>query len=171
MLGRPGTLINCIERYLRIIASGKMKIESVDFFYLSIPEVLDIGDGSQDVLLVRLQAGYHVGWGECEAALLVSTASLVCPMSHSACKPIQDSVLGQRLDGTGDIVRIGNLVRENSSLDLLQTDHMLSGIDIACGTCSDIGCRPRSINCLGISTRIPKRLTSQFFSVIHRNRP
>ena len=49
MLGRPGTLINCIERYLRIIASGKMKIESVDFFYLSIPEVLDIGDGSQDV--------------------------------------------------------------------------------------------------------------------------
>ena len=75
MLGRPGTLINCIERYLRIIASGKMKIESVDFFYLSIPEVLDIGDGSQDVLLVRLQAGYHVGWGECEAALLVSTAS------------------------------------------------------------------------------------------------
>merc|ERR1711964_352984 len=43
---------------------------------------------------------------------------------------IQDSVLGQRLDGTGDIVRIGNLVRENS-LDLLQTGHTLSGIDIA----------------------------------------
>ena len=130
MLGRPGTLINCIERYLRIIASGKMKIESVDFFYLSIPEVLDIGDGSQDVLLVRLQAGYHVGWGECEAARLVSIASLVCPMSHSACKPIQDSVLGQKLDNADDIVRIGNLVRENG-LDLLQTDHTLSGIDIA----------------------------------------
>ena len=112
------------------MASGKMKIESVDFFYLSMPEVLDIGDGSQDALLVRLQAGNHVGWGECEAAPLVSIASLVCPMSHSACKPIQDSVLGQRLDGTGDIVRIGNLVRENS-LDLLQTDHTLSGIDIA----------------------------------------
>ena len=30
-----------------------MKIESVDFFYLSMPEVLDIGDGSQDALLVR----------------------------------------------------------------------------------------------------------------------
>ena len=112
------------------MASGKMKIESVDFFYLSMPEVLDIGDGSQDALLVRLQAGNHVGWGECEAAPLVSIASLACPMSHSACKPIQDSVLGQRLDGTGDIVRIGNLVRENS-LDLLQTDHTLSGIDIA----------------------------------------
>ena len=107
-----------------------MKIESVDFFYLSMPEVLDIGDGSQDALLVRLQAGNHVGWGECEAAPLVSIASLVCPMSHSACKPIQDSVLGQRLDNADDIVRIGNLVRENG-LDLLQTDHTLSGIDIA----------------------------------------
>lgn len=34
-----------------------MKIESVDLFYLSMPEVLDIGDGSQDALLVRVAAG------------------------------------------------------------------------------------------------------------------
>ena len=71
-----------------------MKIESVDFFYLSMPQVLDIGDGSQDALLVRVRGqGGHVGWGECEASPLVSIASLVCPMSHSACKPVQDSVL------------------------------------------------------------------------------
>ena len=95
-----------------------------------MPEVLDIGDGSQDALLVRLQAGGYVGWGECEAAPLVSIASLICPMSHSACKPVQDSVLGQRLESADDIARIGNLVRQNS-LDLLQTDHTLSGIDIA----------------------------------------
>ena len=107
-----------------------MRIESVDFFYLSMPNVLDIGDGSQDALLVRLKAGGYTGWGECEAAPLVSIASLVCPMSHSACKPIQDSVLGQRLENVDDISRIGNLVRQHS-LDLLQTDHTLSGIDIA----------------------------------------
>ncbi len=107
-----------------------MQIEAVDFFYLSMPEVLDIGDGSQDALVVRVQAGPYVGWGECEAAPLVSIASLVCPMSHSACKPVRDSVLGQRLDSTADISRIGDLVRENS-LDLLQTDHTLSGIDMA----------------------------------------
>jgi L-alanine-DL-glutamate epimerase-like enolase superfamily enzyme len=77
-----------------------------------------------------LQAGPHVGWGECEASPLVSIASLICPMSHSACKPVRDSVLGQRLDDVADITRIGNLVRENS-LDLLQADHTLSGIDIA----------------------------------------
>ena len=107
-----------------------MRIEAVDFYYLSMPEILDIGDGSQDLLLVRLQAGPHVGWGECEASPLVSIASLVCPMSHSACKPVRDSMLGQTLDDVADIDRIGDLVRANS-LDLLQANHTLSGIDIA----------------------------------------
>jgi len=107
-----------------------MQIEAIDFYYLSMPQVLDIGDGSQDALLVRVQAGEYVGWGECEAAPLVSIASLVCPMSHSACKPVQASVLGQELNDITDIDRIGNLVRENS-MDLLQTDHTLSGIDMA----------------------------------------
>lgn len=107
-----------------------MQIESVDFFYLSMPTVLDIGDGSQDALLVRVQAGPYVGWGECEAAPLVSIASLICPMSHSACKPVIASVLGQRIDDVADIARIGALVHANSA-DLLQADHTLSGIDIA----------------------------------------
>lgn len=107
-----------------------MRIEAIDFFYLSMPEVLDIGDGSQDALLVRVAGGGDVGWGECEAAPLPSIAGLICPMSHSACKPVQSSVLGQTLDQVEDITRIGNLVRANS-LDLLQADHILSGIDMA----------------------------------------
>ncbi len=107
-----------------------MQVESIDFFYLSMPEVLDIGDGSQDALLVRVRAGGYVGYGECEAAPLPSIASLVCPMSHSACKPVAASVLGARLDDVADIARIGDAVRANS-LDLLQADHTLSGIDMA----------------------------------------
>ena len=107
-----------------------MRIDAVDFYYLSMPEVLDIGDGSQDLLLVRLQAGPHVGWGECEAAPLVSIASLICPMSHSACKPVIASVVGQNLDSAADIDRIGDLVRAESQ-DVLQANHTLSGIDIA----------------------------------------
>lgn len=107
-----------------------MKIDSVDFYYLSMPQVLDIGDGSQDALLVRIAAGEYVGWGECEAAPLVSIASLICPMSHSACKPVIASVLGHSINHVSDIRRIGDLVRANS-LDLLQADHTLSGIDIA----------------------------------------
>lgn len=107
-----------------------MKIDSVDLYYLSMPEVLDIGDGSQDLLLVRVQSGAHVGWGECEASPLTSIASFVAPMSHSACKPVRDSVLGQTLNDIADLGRIGDLVRANS-FDLLQADHTLSGIDIA----------------------------------------
>jgi len=107
-----------------------MRVESIDFFYLSMPQVLDIGDGSQDALLVRVSAGGHVGYGECEAAPLPSIASLVCPMSHSACKPVAASVLGAKLDDVADIARIGEAVRANS-LDLLQADHTLSGIDMA----------------------------------------
>lgn len=45
------------------------KIESVDFFYLSMPVVTTEGDGSQDALLVRVTAGDLVGWGECQTAL------------------------------------------------------------------------------------------------------
>lgn len=107
-----------------------MKIESVDFFYLSMPEVLDIGDGSQDALLVRVVAGGEEGWGECEASPLTSIAAYVAPMSHSACKPIKVSVEGQQLNDIADIYRIGDLVRADSQ-DTLQTDHTLSGIDMA----------------------------------------
>ena len=107
-----------------------MKIDSVDLYYLSMPEVLDIGDGSQDALLVRVEAGGYVGWGECEASPLTSIASAVAPMSHSACKPILASVLGESLESVADVARIGEKVRANS-FDLLQMDHTLSGIDIA----------------------------------------
>jgi len=107
-----------------------MKIEQVDFFYLKMPEVLDIGDGSQDALLVRIRGGELEGWGECEASPLTSIASYVCPMSHSACKPLSYGLVGSRLDGVEDIRRISARVHEHSS-DLLQADHTLSGIDIA----------------------------------------
>lgn len=107
-----------------------MKIESIDFFYLSMPEVLDIGDGSQDAALVRVRAGGLEGWGECEAAPLPTIAAYVCPMSHSACKPVKASVEGMDINMPEDILKISRKVHENS-FDLLQADHTLSGIDIA----------------------------------------
>lgn len=107
-----------------------MKIESVDFFYVSMPEVLDIGDGSQDALLVRIRAGGLEGWGECEASPLTSIASYVCPMSHSACKPLKYSIEGMDVNNVKDIYRI-SAQAHNNSFDLLQADHTLSGIDIA----------------------------------------
>ena len=107
-----------------------MKIEGLDFFYLAMPEVTLEGDGSQDVLLVRVSAGGYEGWGECEASPLVSIAAAFCPRSHGACRPVADAVIGSSLNGTRDICEINRRAR-SQGLDLLQTDHTLSGIDIA----------------------------------------
>ena len=107
-----------------------MKIESVDLFYLSMPVVTTEADGSQDALLVRLSAGGHVGWGECEAAPLPSIAAFVCPMSHGVCRPVGASILGQTLDGPADIGRMSAQVAYDS-MDLLQAAHTLSGVEMA----------------------------------------
>lgn len=107
-----------------------MKIEQVDFYYLSMPLVTTAADGSQDALVVRVVVGGHVGWGECEAAPLPSIAAFVCPMSHGVCRPVSDSVLGETLDGPADIGRIADRVAYNS-MDLLQAMHTWSGIEIA----------------------------------------
>jgi L-alanine-DL-glutamate epimerase-like enolase superfamily enzyme len=107
-----------------------LKIEAVDFFYLSMPEVTSEGDGSQDALLVRVAAGGYIGWGECEASPLVSIAAFVCPMSHGACRPVAASVLGQNVDGPEDIQRIASQI-ELDSMDLLQASHTWSGVEIA----------------------------------------
>ncbi|MBW3095692.1 mandelate racemase/muconate lactonizing enzyme family protein [Pseudohoeflea coraliihabitans] len=107
-----------------------MKIESVELFYLAMPEITEEVDGSQDALLVRVSAGGLVGWGECEAAPLPSIAAFVCPPSHGVCRPVGASVLGARLDSVADIARISAEVRYNS-MDLLQSAHTLSGIEMA----------------------------------------
>ena len=107
-----------------------MKIDSVDFFYLSMPVVTEAADGSQDALLVRVTSGGHQGWGECEAAPLPSIAAFVTPMSHGACRPVSASVLGERLDGPNDITRMSATVVYNS-MDLLQAAHTWSGVETA----------------------------------------
>lgn len=107
-----------------------MKIDSVDFFYLAMPEVTTAVDGSQDAIVVRVTAGGHVGWGECEASPLPCIAAFVSPMSHGACRSVADSVLGQTLDDPEDIKRVADLVAYNS-MDLLQAAHTWSGIEMA----------------------------------------
>ncbi len=107
-----------------------MKIDAIDFFYLSMPVVTDAGDGSQDALLVRVAAGGIIGWGECEASPLTSIAAFVCPMSHGACKPLRDVVLGKPLRDVNDIAALAAAV-ELECMDLLQAAHTWSGIEMA----------------------------------------
>jgi L-alanine-DL-glutamate epimerase-like enolase superfamily enzyme len=87
-------------------------------------------DGSQDALLVRVSAGGHIGWGECEASPLTSIAAFVCPMSHGGCRPVAASVLGENLDTPADIARMTAKIAYDS-MDLLQAAHTFSGVEIA----------------------------------------
>lgn len=107
-----------------------MIISEVDFYYLSMPEVTNAVDGSQDALVVRVSAGGYDGWGECEAAPLPSIAAFVCPASHGACRPVSDSVLGATLNAPEDIARISHQISYDS-MDLLQAAHTWSGIEMA----------------------------------------
>ncbi|WP_395638062.1 mandelate racemase/muconate lactonizing enzyme family protein [Pseudolysinimonas sp.] len=108
-----------------------MILDSVDFFYASMPDVTLEADGSQDALLVRVVTDDgHFGWGECEASPLTSIAAFVTPRSHGVCQPVSASVIGERLDSPADIARIAQLVARNS-MDLLQAAHTWSGIEIA----------------------------------------
>jgi L-alanine-DL-glutamate epimerase-like enolase superfamily enzyme len=107
-----------------------MKIDGVDFFYLSMPVVTEAADGSQDALVVRVTSGAYQGWGECEAAPLPSIAAFVAPMSHGACRPVSASVLGERLEGPEDIGRMSANVAYNS-MDLFQAAHTWSGVEMA----------------------------------------
>lgn len=108
-----------------------MILDSVDFFYASMPDVTLEADGSQDALLVRVATDDgHFGWGECEASPLTSIAAFVTPRSHGVCQPVSASVIGERLDSPADIARIAQLVARNS-MDLLQAAHTWSGIEIA----------------------------------------
>jgi L-alanine-DL-glutamate epimerase-like enolase superfamily enzyme len=132
-----------------------MKIESLEFFYVAMPQIEDIGDGSQDTLLVRVRAGGHTGWGECEASPLTTIAAMVCPMSHSACKPVAASVIGEHINQPSDILRIHQKVRANS-MDLLQADHALSGIDIALWDLLGKVCDEPVYHLLGYKRSYPK---------------
>ncbi len=107
-----------------------MKIENIDLFYLSMPEILDEADGSQDALIVKVEAGGLVGWGECEASPLTSIANFICPKSHSAANPIKDSIINQNINSLEDIKNIIEKVK-HKSLMIAQTPHTFSGIEVA----------------------------------------
>jgi L-alanine-DL-glutamate epimerase-like enolase superfamily enzyme len=144
-----------------------MKIEAIDFFYLSMPQVTTEADGSQDALLVRVAGGGLVGYGECEAAPLPSIAALVCPLSHGSCQPVRASVLGQNLDSPADIQRISRLVAYQS-MDLLQAAHTFSGIEVALWDLVGKAKSEPVWNLLGYQKSYPK---TPYFSVLFGDEP
>jgi len=41
-----------------------MKIDNIELFYLSMPEILDEADGSQDALIAKVEGGGFIAWGK-----------------------------------------------------------------------------------------------------------
>ncbi len=141
-----------------------MRIEDINLFYLAMPVIKDIGDGSQDALLVRVRSESGlIGWGECEASPLVSIANWVCPMSHSACKNVQSSIIGRNIAEPSDIIQLGHEVRANG-LDIAQTDHTWSGVEIALWDLLGKRHEVPVFELLGYQTALPKTpYASQLF--------
>ena len=107
-----------------------MRIENIELFYLSMPEILDEVDGSQDSLIVKVEGGGFTGWGECETSPLTSIANFICPKSHGAANPVRDSIIDQELNNLEDIKKIIRKVKSRS-LMIAQTPHTFSGIEVA----------------------------------------
>ena len=107
-----------------------MKVENIQLYYLSMPEILDEADGSQDAIVVKVESGGYEGWGECEASPLTSISNFICPKSHSAANPIRSSIVGENINDLSDIKKIITRVK-NRSLMIAQTPHTFSGIEVA----------------------------------------
>ncbi|MDY0883579.1 mandelate racemase/muconate lactonizing enzyme family protein [Dongia soli] len=107
-----------------------MKIDSVDLFFLQMPESDPAYKIVRDTLLVRVRAGQCEGWGECEAAPFVSLASFIMPQSHETCRPINAALLGQKIQDPSDIYRLIDLARSSTG-HLLQAPHAFSGVEMA----------------------------------------
>jgi L-alanine-DL-glutamate epimerase-like enolase superfamily enzyme len=106
------------------------RIEAIDLFLLQVPGFDPVRDPVRDTLLVRARAGQYEGWGECEAAPFVSLAAFVTPESHSSCRPVGASVLGQPLEDAADISKITRRVWQDS-MNVLQAPHIYSGVEMA----------------------------------------
>ena len=132
-----------------------MKIENIDLYYLSMPEILDEADGSQDALIVKVEGGGLAGWGECEASPLTSIANFICPKSHSAANPIRDGIINKELNNLEDVKKISHDIKQRS-LMIAQTPHTFSGIEVA--ILDLLGKKKQSpiYELLGYKTSIPK---------------
>ena len=147
-MAKPSEIANCVAFLLSTEASfvtganwiadggltsdlqaDLMKIESIDFFYLSMPKVTTEADGSQDALLVRVTAGGLVGYGECEAALFLHCSSGL-PIIPWFLSTSAGFCTWKKLNTPEDIQRISQIVAYQS-MDLLQAAHTYSGIEMA----------------------------------------
>ena len=108
-----------------------MRITDVDAFYLAMPDIAPVADGTQDTFLVRLRTDTGLeGWGESDASPLVCMAAYYCPPSHSNIVALRDSLAGARLDSVADL-HAARATALRRALDIQQVHHALAAADLA----------------------------------------
>ena len=76
-----------------------MKVESVDCFYFSLPQIEDRADSSQDSFVVRIRSDTGLeGYGESDSSPVVAFACYCTPPSHSNIANLLECLIGQSLD-------------------------------------------------------------------------
>jgi L-rhamnonate dehydratase len=73
-----------------------MRITDVETLILRLPETLDVGDSSQDLLIVRVHTDTGlVGIGEADTSPEVGRAVIDAPLSHEVCRGLRGVVVGR----------------------------------------------------------------------------
>ncbi len=108
-----------------------MIITDVECMMLRLPEVLPIGDGTQDVLIVRVHTDEGItGIGECHTSPWALKAVIEAPMSAYAARGLKDIVVGQNPLEMGRIwERMYQLSMVYGRRGLVM--HAMSAVDIA----------------------------------------
>ncbi len=73
-----------------------MRITDVESLILRLPSTADVGDSSQDLLIVRVQTDSGlVGIGEADTSPEVGRAVIDAPLSHEVCRGLRDVLIGR----------------------------------------------------------------------------
>jgi L-rhamnonate dehydratase len=73
-----------------------MRITDVETLILRLPETLDVGDSSQDLLVVRVHTDTGlIGIGEADTSPEVGRAVIDAPLSHQVCRGLRGVVVGR----------------------------------------------------------------------------
>jgi L-alanine-DL-glutamate epimerase-like enolase superfamily enzyme len=81
-----------------------MRIVDVEALHLRIPDIAEVADGTQDVLLVRVtsDSGLH-GIGEVSSSSYVCKAIIEAPRSAKRRHRLREIVVGSELNSVSDI--------------------------------------------------------------------
>jgi L-alanine-DL-glutamate epimerase-like enolase superfamily enzyme len=113
-----------------------MRISDVETLILRLPATADVGDSSQDLLVVRVLTDEGlVGIGEADTSPEVGRAAIDAPLSHEVCRGLRDVVVGRDPFDRGAVWRAmylatmfygrgGAAVQAMSAIDLALWDLM-----------------------------------------------